>query len=340
MRILHRICQRCIVTALLPLLWLITGAATAQPALESPVICPEHLTCVVQNYFDHDHGADHRDFRCGTLSYDGHKGTDIRVATLSEMRAGAPVIAAAPGTVAAIRDGMDDVNVNDLPEGAIKGRSAGNVVMIDHGDGWRTIYGHLRKGSVAVSKGDRVNAGDYLGLIGMSGRAEFPHVHFEVRRGDVKVDPFVGKVTTDNCRKPTIAGLWTETALAHLDTRTTGRLSSGFTDRIPDLAAMMSGDNIVSEIGGDAEVLVYAVLLFGAEKGDRIRLMIYDEAGGVVSDDTRTIERNRATYMRFIGFKRSSKKWRTGEFTGRLEVTRDQETPIIAHTGDRVRVTP
>jgi murein DD-endopeptidase MepM/ murein hydrolase activator NlpD len=70
----------------------------------------------------------------------------------------------------------------------------GNLVMIMRADGTQTRYGHLDK--IKVRKGDRVNAGDLIGLMGNSGNSSGSHLHFEVR---------VGRALT-----PTDpAGLWT-----------------------------------------------------------------------------------------------------------------------------------
>src|SRR3546814_4264441 len=62
--------------------------------------------CTVQNYIDHDPGPGWRDHSCGPLSYDGHRGIDIRVPTQIEMRRGVAVIAAADGEVPVARDGQ------------------------------------------------------------------------------------------------------------------------------------------------------------------------------------------------------------------------------------------
>ncbi|WP_247877773.1 M23 family metallopeptidase [Azospirillum thiophilum] len=72
-----------------------------------------------------------------------------------------------------MRDGMEDVSIRQSG-GAPAGYDAGNAVVVDHGNGWETQYSHLKRGSVAVRPGVRVEAGTVLGQIGLSGRTEFP----------------------------------------------------------------------------------------------------------------------------------------------------------------------
>src|SRR4051812_4032946 len=121
-------------------------AAAGDLKLALPVACEIGRDCFVQNFFDHDPGPDRRDYACGRLSYDGHSGTDIRVADVPAMMRGVTVVAAAPGTVKGVRDGMDDINLAEIGRQALKGKDAGNGVVVDHGDGWETQYSHLRKG--------------------------------------------------------------------------------------------------------------------------------------------------------------------------------------------------
>jgi len=63
----------------------------------------------------------------------------------------------------------------------------GNMVEIAHSSGYRTIYGHLDK--VLVHPGQRVKRGEHVGLVGATGRATGPHLHYEVRRGERPVNP-------------------------------------------------------------------------------------------------------------------------------------------------------
>jgi len=63
----------------------------------------------------------------------------------------------------------------------------GNYIIIDHGNGIHTLYGHASK--LGVKKGDRVKKGDVIGAIGSTGRSTGPHLHFEVRINGNKVNP-------------------------------------------------------------------------------------------------------------------------------------------------------
>jgi murein DD-endopeptidase MepM/ murein hydrolase activator NlpD len=63
----------------------------------------------------------------------------------------------------------------------------GNVVMVDHGDGWKSLYAHCEE--LNVEEGQRVEAGELLGTVGSTGRSTGPHVHLEIRYQGNRVDP-------------------------------------------------------------------------------------------------------------------------------------------------------
>jgi murein DD-endopeptidase MepM/ murein hydrolase activator NlpD len=63
----------------------------------------------------------------------------------------------------------------------------GNMVEITHPSGYKTIYGHLEK--ILVRTGQKVARGEHVGLVGSTGRATGPHLHYEVRLGDRPVNP-------------------------------------------------------------------------------------------------------------------------------------------------------
>lgn len=63
----------------------------------------------------------------------------------------------------------------------------GNTVVIDHGYGYKTQYAHMNK--FAIFKGQKVKRGQVIGYVGSSGKSTAPHLHYEVLKNNVKVDP-------------------------------------------------------------------------------------------------------------------------------------------------------
>ena len=63
----------------------------------------------------------------------------------------------------------------------------GNHIVIRHGFGYETLYGHLNR--IKVRPGQRVTRGDVIGELGNSGSSTGPHLHYEVIKSGNKVDP-------------------------------------------------------------------------------------------------------------------------------------------------------
>ena len=101
----------------------------------------------------------------GGRGYEFHTGQDIDAQT------GDPVVAGARGTVAfaGVQNGY------------------GNLVVIDHGGGLTSRYGHLSH--LDVTQGQTVERGQFIGKVGSTGRSTGPHLHYEIRINDEPVDP-------------------------------------------------------------------------------------------------------------------------------------------------------
>jgi murein DD-endopeptidase MepM/ murein hydrolase activator NlpD len=140
----------------------------------------------VNNFTDQDSAAGtFRDFDCTEFAYDGHQGHDSIVRSFVEKRIGVPIFAALPGTVVDRHDGEPDENttLNNVPA---------NYVIVDNGGGHRSLYWHMRNGSVAVALNQTVVAGQQLGLTASSGYSNWPHLHFESQDNGVWYEPSRG----------------------------------------------------------------------------------------------------------------------------------------------------
>jgi len=67
------------------------------------------------------------------------------------------------------------------------GRGYGNNVIINHGYGYETLYGHMSR--VTVRPGQKISRGDLIGYVGNSGTSTGPHLHYEVRKNNNPVNP-------------------------------------------------------------------------------------------------------------------------------------------------------
>jgi len=68
-----------------------------------------------------------------------------------------------------------------------KGNGYGNHVVINHGYGYETLYGHMVK--VKLSPGQKVSRGEVIGWVGSTGKSTGPHCHYEVHKNGNKIDP-------------------------------------------------------------------------------------------------------------------------------------------------------
>lgn len=99
----------------------------------------------------------------GWRSSGWHKGVDL--CTSNGTARGTPVIASRSGTVEVVQRSSSGY---------------GNMVLINHGDGYKTRYAHMLDGSITVRMGEAVEGGKTIGRVGSTGNSSGPHLHFEV----------------------------------------------------------------------------------------------------------------------------------------------------------------
>ncbi|MBB5685464.1 M23 family metallopeptidase [Sphingobium boeckii] len=303
-----------------PLAMAMGAPNAAIPTLLLPVTCDMATLCSIQKYYDRAPGPERQDYRCGMLTTDGHDGLDIRLRRTPDMVRNIPVVAAADGIVLRTRDGVADANVRITGGAGMGDRLAGNAVVVDHGSGWVTQYSHLKQGSVTVSPGDRVAAGARLGAIGMSGNAEFPHLHFAVRRDGVSVDPF-SYGTSTGCTLGA-ASLWSADARMRLAYREADVLSAGFaTDRNAALG-MRHALAAKHEFADPPSLILWGVAT-GAREGDEQHFVISVPDGERLLDRRERVAGGGLDWVGFAGMRRPADGWKTGLVEGHYTLIRN-----------------
>jgi hypothetical protein len=305
------------------LLLVLATPAAAQPLedLALPIACAPGADCWVLRYVDHDPGPGVRDYRCGGLAGDGHKGTDIAIRDLAAMAAGVEVRAAAAGVVDALRDGMADTSVDEIGRAAVGGKECGNGIRLAHGDGWTTWYCHLRRGSLMVNQGDRVAAGQPLALVGLSGDTSFPHLHFDVRHGDHVVDPFVGSQPPADCG-PSAKPLWKPDVMARLAYQPVLLADAGFATAAPDKDDVRRGWHRLRALPLASPALVIWVEGYWVEPGDRVTFRLRGPDGETVVDHAMDIDKSQPRWLGFAGASRPGDAWPAGTYAGEVVLER------------------
>lgn len=312
----------------------------ASPALAIelglPAQCELGKTCFMQQYPDMDAGAGTADPLCGSQSYDGHKGTDLRILSLKDMEKGYPVIAVSDGKVLRVRDGEDDHLVETEGDRAkISGKECGNGLVMQLEDGYEVQYCHLRKGSLAVKPGQDMKKGDRLGDIGSSGLAQFPHVHITVSHNGEVLDPLTGRKLSEGCTATfqQNASLFSPDIVEKLDLTKPEILASGLAGKPIDHQALVR-EGPPSQVSSSDTVFVAWSWFANLKKGNTIKLALKDEKGSVLVDHTsEPLDRDKATYSIFAGRKRTLAP---GRYEVDVSVMQDGE--VLKNTASTVLV--
>ena len=312
-------------TALAILTLAVALPATAQPPkLSLPLDCDIGRTCYIEDYVDTDPGPGQRDYTCGIKSRDDHRGIDFMLLSFDDMEAGVNVLAAASGTVAATRDGMADTPVTAETRDAIRGQECGNAVRVDHGDGWQTLYCHMKQGSLSVRQGDMVKAGDVLGQVGLSGLTNAPHVHLGVLRDGQIVDPFAPDAR-DTCGAPLDQSLWEIT----LPYDPAGLFTAGFSTAVPEFEAVRSGAARASTAQPDQPIVLYGHVFY-AQPGDLLTLTAEGPQGEIFTHEI-TLDAPQAQLFRAFGRKAPEGGWEPGDYRGYVRLTRGETILAVRH---------
>lgn len=289
-----------------------------------PIDCALGSSCFVQNYVDHDPSSGYRDYSCGMQTYDDHNGTDFRIPSMTAQRDGVAVLAAGDGEVAAVRDGVKDVSIRVNGKSSVQGKECGNGVVLRHANGWQTQYCHMAQGSLVVAKGQRVNAGQRLGKVGLSGMTEFPHLHFTVRHNDLVVDPFAPDAKSGQCGADST--LWNETASKASFYRRRIPLNRGFSDQVLSMDDVEDLPKNGLKFSRDSPALVAYVRMIGLEAGDVQRFVLRGANGSILAQNQlNPLDKSKAQTLALIGRKRPKEGWPSGIYQADYSILRDEK---------------
>jgi hypothetical protein len=307
------------IALLVPLVLATPAAARPLEQLALPIDCAPGVDCWVLRYVDHEPGPGVRDYMCGSLTGDGHKGTDIAIRDLAAMAAGVEVRAATAGVVDAVRDGVADVSINEGGSQAIAGKECGNGIRLAHDDGWTTWYCHLRRGSLMVKEGDRVEAGQPLALVGLSGETSFPHLHFDVRHDERAVDPFVG--VTPACG-PGGQPMWAPEVMDQLAYQPVVLINAGFATAAPDKEDVRRGWHQLTALPVASPALVLWAEGYWIAAGDRVSFRVRGPDGAILVERVIPADDAQQRWLGFAGAARPGDAWPAGTYAGEVVLER------------------
>lgn len=312
-------------------------AYAASPSFEIPIQCELGTDCFIQNYPDAMPNKDMHDYRCGYLVYDKHDGTDFRLRDYVQMRKGVAVLAAADGDVVSIRNDMDDILYNAADKKTIRNKECGNGVILKHPDGWETQYCHLQKGSVRVKAGDKITAGETLGLVGLSGETAFPHLHFAVRYKGQKVDPFNAQPIEKACDDTATLddSLWSNHARLSLAYQPTAMLTLAITDTVPEAEKAREGDYQAKHPTLTSDHLITYMDIMGIQRGDvAVAQIIMPD--GKVRHFSQTFTKPQSLFFWYVGIKKPEGGWKKGDYRVEVSLIRDDDTVFSDRRSQRL----
>jgi len=199
----------------------------------------------------------------------------------------------------------------------------GNAVVLDHGAGWTTVYCHMMEGSLLVSDGARVRAGDPLGFVGLSGLTEFPHLEFQVRHRGV-------------LRDPTAEGLWEDDGPVR-DAYGPVILHVGFATTAPRTDRIIAGDHEPATLDRESGDFLFYATILGAAPGQNVGFTLTGPDGTTLAEDIVAVDRPQILRTNWIGL-RDIRRLEPGSYRGTVTLTDADGNRLERST--EVRLTP
>lgn len=307
-----RLCQ----TALFILAFFIALPQAKATEFFFPVACQIMGNCWITNHVDLDDRIGRvSDYMCSDKATDNNKSTHISLAGRAYITKTLPVLAAADGKVVEAINGYPD---SSRP---LQGESfCGNRVLIKHSDGWETSYCHMKMDSITVNQGDTVKAGQTIGLIGMSGQADWPRLSFALIRNGMVFDPFSGRTSIEGCSKD-VQPLWAGDLNPPYEPASVS--NAGFiVGDITNTAILNGTAQNVTAMKKEVPRMSLWALMMNLRKDDIIKLAITTPDGRTLSEITETVNQDSLYYPIYLSKRRGGFLWDAGEYKGVVTITR------------------
>ncbi len=287
--------------------------------LEFPVSCRLEENCRVVNYPDLNPTKDIKDYKNRKITYDGNKGTDIAVQSFMDLKNGVAILAAQDGKVIFVRNTIEDNYPFGLRDNDKDTPFCGNFVLIEHNNGWKTAYCHLKKDSITVKPGDFTPQGKQIGEMGLSGQTGFPHLYFAVLHHKSYFDPFSGQELTGKSEKKEYKPFWSVSAAEKLKYRDVIITNTGISIEDPTLYSIRQGKYEKIEIMNEEPEIFIWVHGFHFKKNDLIKITLQNPDQKIILDDFTRINSDQMEGL--ISFKKpkEDKTWLPGVYTGKIK---------------------
>ncbi len=196
----------------------------------------------------------------------------------------------------------------------------GNSVVIEHNNGWSTIYCHLKKDSINVKVGDFAKEGGKIAEIGLSGKTNFPHLYFSVLHNKNYFDPFSGLELTDNSIKEKYEPLWSPTTLENLEYQKIIVSNIGVSDKKLSMEQVKNGNYEKTEILNNIQSIYLHVYGFHFNKGDFIKISLTDPDQKKILTDSIKVTSDEMENLFNFEKKREGAAWKPGIYNAKISV--------------------
>ncbi len=259
-----------------------------------PLNCTLSKDCFIDAYPDLKTGTDHIspvDYQCGSRTKPNIKGTSILFVDYKTALKEQPVLAAANGRVIFVKNNLKD----DRRYSNYSKKACGNHIIIRHDNAYSTKYCHLRKGSATVKAGQRVVAGDSIGIVGSSGSTSTPKFYFELLKNNQAIDPFSSRVLAESseCFSTSDKSLWKE-SIPYLKA---GIISASFMHGKPSIFDLHYDSSVVEKLSDITADFSAWVRVFGINKNDKETITIFMPNGKIWHESSRAHPMNTTTWL-------------------------------------------